>query len=317
MTINEARHFTEGPGFGFSRNTRPLVEKVDFGIERLLLLIKHSPAGFVGSLLQLREGVEQISGLLNTLVDKPLNGSFFFQRNPQKEIPRMVDLLFDAKFENRIVSIVSPVCPDYKRGTYQLRDGVGETATKVVETYPHLRKLYARHGFRTQLRIDVADIEAFDESILAASKETTESFLRKVARTKTKIGLQTAQDQDVQVGTMSELYRRNNFDYHRSQERNAHSILEASDGVKSRVRDQLIEERQNNGDLDHKPGMFARSLVSYELGGYAAYGEFVAGSSIILSPDAMSAIPAYHFGIYRDNEISPVIYLRNSPEDKI
>lgn len=313
--IDEARHFPEGPGFGFSRNTRPLVEKVDFGLNQLLLQIKYAPAGFIESLEQVRTLAQNAAGLLQVLVDNPIDGSFLFQRNPKQEIPKMVDLLFDAKFNSDRVPIKAPVCPDYEPGTYQLRGGIGETATKVLETYPYIRQLYAKYGFQTKLRIDVADVEAFDEAILQASHETTDSFLKKVDRTKTMIGLQTALSGDIDVGTMGESFRQNGFDYHRAQERNAHAILEARDGVRAKVRESLIVERLKSGDLTGVPGVLAKSLISSELGGYAAYGESVGGSAIILSPDAMSAIPAYHFGIFRDDEFSPVIYLRNSPKE--
>ncbi len=316
MAVENIRNYPMGMGFEI-RNTKPLVDKADFGVERLLLLIKHNPVGFFETLGQLKEGIEQVGGLLHELIDKPIKGSLFFQYNPKKEIPRMTTLLFDAKFENRPVPIVAPVCPDYQRGTYRLRDGVGETAGKVVETYPHIRNLFSKYDFRTKLRIDVADVEAFDESILQASGETTPTFLDKVERTKSAITERVEGNPDIQVGTMREAFRKHSFDYKKIAERNASQIRLASRGSMASVRDQLIIERQKNGDLRDVKEPQVPSLICLELGGYAAYGEYVGGDAVILSPDAASAIPAYHFSTIDPEEFSPVIYLKNPPEDKI
>ncbi len=315
--VENTRQFPDGPGFGFSRNTRTLVDRVDFGVETLLLLVKHNPIGFFETLGQLREGVEQIGGLLHELVDKPIKGSLLFQRNPQKEIPRMTNLLFDAKFENNPVLIVAPVCPDYEPRTYQLNDGVGETAEKVLSTYPYIRDLFYKYDFQTKLRIDVADVEAFDETILQVSRETTPIFLDKVGRTKSAITARAGHSSDIEVGTIYEVFQRHSFDYRKAVTRNAFEILEAKSGSRASVRDQLIIERQKNGDLREVGGSQVPSLISMELGGYAAYGEFIGGQAVILSPDAASAIPAYHFGVFKTQEFSPIIYLKNPPEDSI
>lgn len=314
--IEQAREFADLDDFGVMRGTRSLVEKADEGLDQLLILIKHTPFGFVGALEQISTSARDISQILNATIDNPIPGSFFFQRNPKMEIPQFVNLLFEARLSDIPVQIVAPVCPDYV-DNYQLGGGIGKTAEKVLRTFPDIQKLFARYGFETSLRIDIADVEAFDPAILAASSETTDSFLGKIQSTRAEIersikaGLFTLSSID--VNTMTELFTQAQFDYVRTSARNAYEILSATEGKKARVRDQLIEERQRLGDVDHIDQNRVPSLISYELGGYAAYGEFVSGSALILTPDAMSAVPAYHFGVYRPDEFSPIIYLRNFP----
>lgn len=306
-SINNVTKFPEGPGFGFSRNNRPLIERVGFGIDELLIQIKNFPAGYIESLEQVVDATENILGLLKVLVDDPIKGSLFFQRNPSLEIPRMVDLLIESKFDKVPFPIAAPVCPDYQ-GNYKLGTGVGKTAEKVLRTYPIIKNIFAKFDVDTKLRIDVADVEAYDSNILKASGETTESFLYKTNLTRESI--EHAANSNVEVITMNRLFRNSNFEYHKASSRNAYSILDASSGTKARVRDQLIQERQKAGDLELINSSDVAMLISFELGGYGAYGEYIAGSAAILSPDAMSAIPAYHFGVTRPEEFSPIIYIQ-------
>lgn len=291
----------------FSRREAPLLERMDFGLDRLLTIINKTPVSILGSLDNVVEAVDRVGKMLNTMVADPIAGAFFFQRNPKREIPKMVEMLFDSRLTNESVQVVSPVCPDYVEGTYRLSDGVGETAIKALRFLPKLSELFNRYDFSLNMRIDVADVEAYDETVLRASGETTESFLYKVGQTIRSIEREPVVHQlGIEVVPMSDVV---GSGYIESQREQARVIAKVSAGSMARVRDLLHKERIANGDFLGMDDVLARLLVCYELGGYAEYGRQIGGEAIIASPDAMSAIPAYHFAVSNPDDFSPVIYI--------
>lgn len=292
----------------FARNTTTLVERMDLGIERVLYLINQTPSAMIGELDQLLDLVDSTTLILNEMMRSPSIRAEYFQRNPKREIPNIVDLLLKSRLSGEPVEVVSPVCPDYDLATYKLKDGIGEAAVKCLKYLPEISSMFSRYHFPLKLRIDVADVEAYDESILKATGESTQSFLRKVNRTTHLIDQESrARGIQMLVGPMSSVV---GDDFISGQIRNARSIAQAKDGPKAKVRDLLYEERKKGGDFVGIDDVLARLLVCYELGGYAEYGRNIGGKAIIASPDASSAIPAYNFEANQPSDFSPVIYIR-------
>lgn len=296
------------PGGLFVRSSTTLVEKMEFGIERVLYLIDKTPSAMLGELDRVINIVDSTTLILNEMLRSPSIRAEYFQRNPKREISNLVDLLVNSRLSGESVEVVSPVCPDYDLGTYKLNNGVGDTAIKALNYFREISTMFERYHFPLKLRIDVADVEAYDESILRATGESTNSFLSKVNRTTELIRQESrARVIDVQVEPMSS---RVGSGYIAGQLDNARSIAQAVDGPKAKVRDLLYQERKRGGDFAGIDDLLARLLVCYELGGYAEYGRNVGGKAIIASPDASSAIPAYNFEANHPSNFSPVIYIR-------
>jgi len=312
--INGARIFNDSSFFGIGRNSRPYIEKVDFGLDRLLFITQECPQGMIGSLESLATIYQDVGNFLHKTVQNPIEGLDFFSRNPKREIPRFVDLLLQSRLSGDPIQMVFPTCPDYGLVGYQLNDDIGVIGQKVLRALPTLCSFFEEHGFVLHARIDLADVEALDISILRATGETETSFLRKVGKTKDKIEAQIQSlslgRNRVTVACMSQVFVDAGHDYSHDQISITPQIEGALFGSQAKVRDQLIAERNHLGDFHGMDDSLQNLMVSNELAGYAAYGALIAGQAIIASPDAMSAIPAYHFSITKPEEFSPVIYIK-------
>lgn len=312
--VNRARVFNDASFFGVGRNNRPYIEKVDFGLDRLLFATQECPQSIVGSLDVLTGVYKDISRFLHETVQNPIEGLDFFSRNPKQEVPRFVDLLLQSRLSGDPIQVVFPTCPDYAGVGYQLKDDIGVIGQKVLRTLPILCSLFEEHGFVLNARIDLADVEVYDASILCATGETETSFLSKVEKTRNKIEAQIQSlslgKNRVRVARMSQVFGDAGHDYAHDQLSISPQIAGAVFGSQAKVRDQLMAERNRLGDFAGIEDSLQKTMVSNELAGYAAYGNIIAGKAIIASPDAMSAIPAYHFSTVKPEEFSPVIYIK-------
>lgn len=299
--------------FSFPAENKVYQGKFDQGFDKLLSLVSVFPQGAIGSLEVLGGVANGVAGMLQETIKNAIPGCEFFPRNPKKEIPRLVEMLAESCLNDRPVSIVVPVCPDYGQVGYQLRNGIGPAAQKALRALPEISALLNKHGFPTHIRIDVADVEAQDSAILQATGESESSFLSKVRETRDKIAsaaLLAGISGTVDVQMMSQAFAREGRNYADSQATIARQLETAPTSTAAQVAEQLRRERSKLGDFSGLDEATQRSLVNHELAGYTAYGQLIGGSAIIASPDSMSAIPAYHFAASSPDTFSPVVYIK-------
>lgn len=118
-----------------------------------------------------------------------------FAQSPPHFIARFAETLAKG-LAGEIVTLVSPVCPDYgyenKNGRLRytfdyLGEGIGLVAGRVVKTLPDLQAVLQKHGIETRIAIAAGDFEGFDERTLSRLKETREGFAHKLRVSQQKI----------------------------------------------------------------------------------------------------------------------------------
>lgn len=283
------------------------------GIDRLISTLCTTPHGVIGSLDNLSNIVDDVGGLLGELVSNKIQGSEFAQRNPKKEIPRLVDLLLKSRFSAEPVKICAPVCPDDSGIGYALQAGVGPTATKILGRIVEIRDIFTRYYFNVNFEIDLADVEAEDPYILSITGENPEYRLAQIEKTYGAISHEIRSmglNHFVTVGMMSDRFSRIGESYRVNQGEISRNLMHSGNPEHQRVIDLLLKERLRIGDLKGVDKDLQQLVVVGELAGYAAYGRVLAGDAIIASPDAMSAIPAYHFAVRGAEDYCPVIYIK-------
>lgn len=231
-------------------------------------------------------------------------------RNPKREYPRIAKMLMNYRIFHHSVPFVVPVCPDYFH--YQLRDGIGSVGLKALRSIDLLTNYFHDRGFRTQFSIHVADVEGLDPAILEASGETTETHFYKTTETRRKLQEEVHQRgmHNVSVLSMNQEFISNDLNYLDYQEMYTDSIMSSDRKNIQRSIELLIAERNRLHNFEGMTQEMMRTMASRELAGYATYGDLIHGRAIILSPDAMSAIPAYHFGNSDIHQFTPVFYAK-------
>ncbi|MFH0943299.1 MAG: hypothetical protein V1810_03950 [Candidatus Beckwithbacteria bacterium] len=250
--------------------------------------------------------------ILDSLLAAP-NGLQFFSRFPKEEIAQFGYLAVASRLNHQPVPVVCPVCPDY-RGHYQIGDGISRTAEAVMVKIPTIKEFFEKRGLSVFIAIQLADVEAYDQFILEASGETEAGFLGKTRTSIEKI--QTRIDElglagIVQAESMSEALGRSGIDYFYLKEVKAEQISKSENRKVRRAIEALVTERQKLGDFETISKPDRRSMVVRELADYSVYGDYVGGRAVILSADALSAVPAYNFLRGKEKAISPTVYLKD------
>jgi hypothetical protein len=109
---------------------------------------------------------------------------------------------------------------------------------------------------------------------------------------------------------MTEAFKDKSMDYLQLQQDAIENIKSSTFKKIRTVVEKLLIERRESKDFENISEERHSELVIAELAGYAAYGKLINGDAIILSPDAMSAVPAYHFGAQGPKQFSPVLYAK-------
>jgi len=251
------------------------------------------------------------SRLALELLLQPPKGIEVCSRNPKAELPQLAKLLVQSKLRNEPVPFMVPCCPDTNQ--YRLGDGLGEIVPKGLDYCDDVQQLFAKHGFKARFDVQVADVEGLDPVILARTGETTESHFAKTSETIRKAQLDVAKrghEDFIAVRSMQTAFTETGMEYGTSQAIAVERIGASQDKKVNKTIDGLLTERVKLGNFDRFDGEARRELVIAELAGYAAYGAMVGGRAAILSPDAMSAIPAYHYSLNTPEQFSPVLYAK-------
>ena len=184
---------------------------------------------------------------------------------------------------------------------------------KGLDYCEEVQKLLSRHGFGALFDVQVADVEGLDPVILANSGETTESHFAKTSETIRKAQAEVAtrgHGEFMIVRSMQAAFTETGMEYGTTQAIAVERIAASQDRKVNKTINGLLAERVRLGNFDHFDAEARRELVIAELAGYAAYGAMVKGRAAILSPDAMSAIPAYHYSLDTPEQFSPVLYAK-------
>lgn len=250
--------------------------------------------------------------VLDGLIEAP-KGFEFFPRFPKEEVAQFCYLAAENRLNQAPIPIVCPVCPDY-RGHYQLLDGISNPAQSVLNKAVTLKEFFNKRNFSFLIQMQMADIEAFEPLILKASGETTESFFKKTANsiisTREKIE-ELGLDGLIQIESMQAIFIAAGLDYFELKRTNAQKIKGSESRKVRRATESLMTERRRLGDFDLVDLANQPAMAAEELADYATLGDLVAGRAIILSPDALSAIPAYNFLRGGEKLFNPTIYLKN------
>jgi len=243
---------------------------------------------------------------------RPPPGLEFFQRFPKEEARQFNRLMEICRQENRPLPIVCPVCPDYL-GHYRLGDGAGKTAGKALNRVRDLQHFFKDRGLAIFIQIHLADVEALDPLILQLSGETAESFFDKTRQSreviKQKIGRMDLESV-VAVSSMAESFTQAGLDYISLLQENEAKIRVSDSRKVRRTKEALVTERQKLGDFDRLNPAQIEAMAITELANYSAYGDLVNGQAVILSPDALSAVPAYNFLRGGEKLFNPTIYVK-------
>jgi len=245
------------------------------------------------------------------LILNPPTGIEVCARNPKLELPQLARLLAQAKLFEQPFPFTVPCCPDTNQ--YGLGDGIGDVVPKGLDYCDAVRKLFASHGFDAYFDVQVADVEGLDPVILANSGETTESHFAKTGETIRKAQAEVEKrghDDFIVVRSMQTAFTDKGMEYRAAQALAVERIADSQDRKVNKTIEGLLSERVRLGNFDCFDAETRRELVIAELAGYAAYGAMANGSAVILSPDAMSAIPAYHYSLDKPEQYSPVFYAR-------
>lgn len=250
--------------------------------------------------------------LLDSLLAPP-PGFEFFPRFPKEEVVQFTKLAVASRENNLPLPIVCPVCPDY-RGHYQVADGISRTAGLVLDNLETIKKFFSVRGMAIFIEMHLADVEAYEPLVLQASGESRESFLKK---TNGSIGRIQAKIEELGLGetmraeSMSAALSRSGADYFSLKQINLGQISTSDSRKIRRATAALAAERQKLGDFDRLNPVDHQLMAVEELADYAAYGDCVNGRAVILSPDALSAVPAYNFLRGGQKLYNPTIHLKN------
>jgi hypothetical protein len=250
------------------------------------------------------------SRLALELLLQPPKGIEVCSRNPKTELAQLAKLLVQSKFCDRPVPFMVPCCPDMDQ--YCLGDGLGEIVPKGLDYCEKIQQLFAKRGFTACFDVQVADVEGLDPVILDRTGETTESHFAKTGETIHKAQQEVAKRglEDVVVRSMQSAFTEAGMEYGATQAIAVKRIGASQERKVNKTIDGLLTERVKLGNFDRFNDDARRELVVAELAGYAAYGAMVGARAVILSPDAMSAIPAYHYSLNAPEQCSPVLYAR-------
>lgn len=261
----------------------------------------------------LAENLQKVGRLVLDGLFAPSSGLGVCERNPQEEYSRLASLGLESLTRGEELFLVAPVCPDYLQGKqYKLGGGVGYVAAKLLNRLESVQELFGKNGMKMRMQIHMADVESGDQEILRASGESRESFLAKTNQSMLAIASEVEKRglENVEVVSMIEAFDRFGINYYEMQSVKAEQIkIDGSKKVR-KVLEGLTTERTKNGDVFGIDGQTLMSMISSELGGYAAYGELVDGNAVIVSADAMSAVPAYNF-FRNGRNFNPVIQIRS------
>jgi hypothetical protein len=176
-----------------------------------------------------------------------------------------------------------------------------------------IHDFFINYGFNAFFEVHVADVEGLDPIILANTNETTESFFTKtnetIKKAQTEVINRGYQD-FISIQSMQKAFDKAGMKYVEMQREIAsqHDVPQSNKVNKDIIN--LINERTKVGDFNKLDIAAKHKTAVTELAGYAAYGKMIGGRAIILSPDAMSAIPAYHYSLNKQEQFSPVFYAR-------
>lgn len=254
--------------------------------------------------------------LLDCLLRSP-HGLEFFSRFPTEEIHQFCRLAVESRVHRAPFPVACPVCPDYEERGYKMSNGVGIAMERVFARLDDLAQLFGSRNLPFSVEVHVADVEALEPLILRASGESEVSFLSKTEQTiaaitdkAKRLGLEKV----IQVKSMLGKFAESGLNYAVLKKENKRKIfLEREKRKIRKALDGLINERVRLGDYDTRVGTENYTVMAAEeLADYATYNDLINGRSVILSPDASSAMPAYNF-LRGDEEkqFSSTIHVRN------
>lgn len=253
--------------------------------------------------------------VLDSLFSAPA-GFEFFQRFPKEEVTQFCRLAVASRKNLLPLPIVCPVCPDYEACGYRIHEGVGLAMERVFAGFGRMAEFFSKRNLPFSVEVHVADVEVLEPLILRAAGETRETFLDKTKKTIAAISVKADRlglGGIIRVNSMMNIFAAAGLDHTALKQESKRKILEAT-GVNRKVRkavENLISERVNLGDYDEEIGTENfLEMAGEELADYATYGDLVNGRAVILSPDALSAIPAYNF-LRGGQNFNPTIYLKN------
>jgi hypothetical protein len=231
-------------------------------------------------------------------------------RNSKQELPQLAKLLLASQIKDEPVPVVVPVCPD--TNGYILSDGIGEIAPKGISYTAMLNQYLAKLGIASKTQIHVADVEGLDPVLLEHTGETIDSHFAKTTSTRLKAEdrvILGGHNEYITVGSMNDAFEDAGHSFLEVRQRAMAVIADSTDKRVKKVVAGLLAERIKLGNFDRFDDRERLDLVVTELASYAAYGTLIGGEAIILSPDAKSAVPAYHFlGNENGGGVSPVLY---------
>ena len=260
--------------------------------------------------------------VLDGLVAAP-QGMEFFQRFPHEEVVQFCRLAVTSRVNQLPIPVACPVCPDYDQSGYKLNSGIGLAMSRVLKQKDNLLDFFSRRNFTVSVDVQVADVEMLEPLILTASGETQSSFLIKTTQTIKAIETMVQQlglSEIIKVRSMAAAFAEAGQFYPDLKNMNKEEILNvlAMNGRKiRRAIEALVAERVRLGDYDSIDPELHCEMAAEELADYATFGDFVAGQAVILSPDALSAMPAYNFLRGREKLINPTIYLKPVKQKKL
>ncbi|GEM_PF-2863903 len=295
-TLSPSRHEAERARLGFVN--RALAREAE-------TLLVSMPAA------QVQSACVDSSRLALELLLQPPKGIEVCSRNPKIELPQLAKLFVRSKLREQPAPFVVPCCPDTNQ--YRLGDGLGEVVPKGLDYCEEVQQLFAKHGFKVHFDVQVADVEGLDPVILARTGETTKSHFAKTSETIRKAQQEVAErgvGEFITVGSMQSAFTELGIEYDATQAIATGRIGASQDRKVNKTIDGLLTERVKLGNFNRFDSDARRELVIAELAGYAAYGVMVGGRAAILSPDAMSAIPAYHYSLTSPEQYSPVFHAK-------
>lgn len=247
---------------------------------------------------------------LNLIVDPP-RPMEISPRNSKQEMPQLGRLLVESVASGKPLKVVVPCCPDTDQ--YILGSGVGEIAPKGIDYCVRLQGYLEALGVASVYDIQIADVEGLDPVLLEHTGETIDTHFAKTKETTSKaeaLAIVKGLDDVATVGSMNGAFEAKGLSFLELRERAIASIAGSQNKKVKKVVSDLLAERVKLGNFDRFGAEARYDLVVTELAAYAAFGAMVNGEAIILSPDAKSAVPAYHYlsGDKKDYAHSPVFY---------
>lgn len=255
--------------------------------------------------------------ILDSLFKPPTKGFEFFPRYPKEEVAQFCRLAVASRENGLLIPVICPVCPDYpERGVAVIGDGIGYAARRVLDNLTGFFEFFRAKNLGINLQILVADVEVLNPIMLNHSGATAEEFLTKTQMTQAKIRAEIERmgmSGVVTVSSMAEVLTAAGWDYLARHRESFNAIQTNQTRMVNRVKKSLMQERQELRNFNGFVGEETEAAVTAELADYAVFGDFIDGQAVILSPDAMSAVPAYNFlRSGKDKKlVNPTIFLKN------